>query len=78
MIGQIVGANIRRWRLFRGYQQPEFARKVGVSVVTVSKYENGRVDISITKLVAIATILDITIEDLLCSLEKGKLMHEAA
>ncbi len=65
MTNYIVGGNIRRWRQFRGYQQAEFAKKVGLSVVSISKYENGRTKIPITTLVKIADFLEIDLKDML-------------
>ncbi len=67
MLSLIIGENIRKWRQFRGYQQPEFAEKISVSVVTLSKWENGRVDISISSLLKIASALEINLDDLLSS-----------
>jgi len=67
MINHQIGENIRKWRQFRGYQQPGLAEKINVSVVSLSKWENGRVDISVSKLMMIAQVLDISIDDLLYS-----------
>jgi len=67
MINHQIGENIRKWRQFRGYQQPVLAEKMNVSVVSLSKWENGRVDISVSKLLMIAQVLDISIDDLLYS-----------
>lgn len=67
MINHQIGENIRKWRLFRGYQQPQLAEKLNISVVSLSKWENGRVDITVASLFSIAEALDIAVDDLLAS-----------
>lgn len=69
MINYIIGQNIRKFRQYRGYQQPEFAELIGVSVVTLSKYENGRVSITVDMLLTIAKLLCVSWAALLVSEE---------
>ena len=61
----VIGKNIQRWRSFRGKKQKPFAKEIGVSRVMLSRYENGRSEISLTHLEVIAKTLGITIVDLL-------------
>ena len=60
-----VGENIRRWRSFKGFKQEHLALKIGVSRVTLSKYENNRSEISFIQLQMIALALDIQLEQLI-------------
>ena len=60
-----VGMKIKRWRSFKDYKQEVFAREIGVSRIMLSRYENGRSQISITQLQKIAMLLDIEISVLL-------------
>ena len=54
-----VGENIKRQRAFKGIKQSHLAENIGISRVTLSKYENGKVDISLGQLKLIAEKLDI-------------------
>jgi len=60
-----VGENIRRWRSFKGFKQEHLALKIGISRVTLSKYENGRSEITFMQLQLIAEALDIQLDQLL-------------
>ncbi len=54
-----VGKNIKRQRAFKGIKQSHLAENIGVSRVTLSKYENGKVDISLGQLKLIVENLEI-------------------
>lgn len=71
MTNYIIGENIRKWRQFRGYQQAAFANKIPLSVVSLSKYENGRTDIPIKTVLKIADLLAVDIQELIHS-NQGK------
>jgi len=60
-----VGMKIKRWRSFKDYKQEVFAREIGVSRIMLSRYENGRSQVSIVQLQKIAMLLDIEISVLL-------------
>lgn len=58
-----VGNIIRKLRILKGYhKQQDFAEKLGISVVSVSKIENGKTDIKLSRLCLIAEVLEINIE----------------
>jgi transcriptional regulator with XRE-family HTH domain len=59
-----VGTNIKKWRSFRGIKQQNLACTIGISRVTLSKYENGRTEISVILLSDIARALAITLDEL--------------
>lgn len=56
---------IREARLARGMTQKELAKKVGVSEVAVSYWENGQAMPQTARLRRIAGVLGVTIDDLL-------------
>lgn len=60
-----IGENIKKHRAFKGKKQEALAKEIGVSRIMLSRYENGRVKISIETLHTIATSLDIKLMELL-------------
>lgn len=67
-INKIIGRNIRAYRESKGWTLEELAEKSGYNVNTkkssMSKIENGKMDIPTSRLVAIADALGIDICDL--------------
>ncbi len=61
-----VGGNIQLVRKSKEMKQSILAKKLGISSVAVSNIENNKSDITITRLVQIAVILDVKAELLLC------------
>jgi transcriptional regulator with XRE-family HTH domain len=55
--------NLRLHRLRKGLSQEEFAEKIGISRSTLSKIENGSLDIKISLLQKIMSELDIGFND---------------
>jgi transcriptional regulator with XRE-family HTH domain len=64
MSRQVIGSNIKRWRLFRGKKQSVFAKEIGVSRVMLSRYENGHTAVTFELLKTIAEQLQIEINKL--------------
>ena len=62
-----VASNIRKIREFRNYTQDYLAAKLSISQNAYSKMELGYSNISISKLVRIAEILEIDISNLVKS-----------
>lgn len=56
--------NIRKWRNLRGMTQLELARAIGKSRPMIPEYESGKTDVSTATLVAIATALNVSVNDL--------------
>lgn len=56
---------IRYIRQARGMTQKELADRLGVNQSMISDYESGKVDLSLTKAVKIADILECDLNDLL-------------
>jgi len=57
-----VGNNIRKLRILKNYKQPEFALLIGICPEALSKIENGKTDISLSRLCSIANALSVDIK----------------
>ena len=60
-----VGHRIRAWRLRRELSQAEVARAAGITQASLSNYENGKRDLPLTTLLAVAQALNVSLGDLL-------------
>lgn len=60
-----LGRNVKAERTRKGYSQEIFAEKLGVNREYVSRIERGIQNLSVKKIVVLANILDININDLL-------------
>lgn len=60
-----IGQAIRASRLERHYTQEYIANKIGVNVSHISNIENNRVKVSLTTLVAICNVLNLTVDYIL-------------
>ena len=63
--GQIVAANIRKWRLARDLPQEEVAHRARITVSYFGQVERGRRNVSISVLGRIAGALDVELVRLL-------------
>lgn len=57
-----LGKFIRQWRLSKNYKQYLLAHKLDMSRAALSNIENGKTDISISRLYEIAMLLDVDIK----------------
>ena len=64
-ICKIIGKNIQNIRKEKGYTQESFAELMGVSWSYISKIESGILNLSIGKILEIATYLKTDISNLL-------------
>jgi transcriptional regulator with XRE-family HTH domain len=55
-----IGARIRAARTAKGMSQKQLARKLGVTHQSVNKYEMANVELSITRLLALARALGVS------------------
>jgi transcriptional regulator with XRE-family HTH domain len=62
---QIVGGNIRKWRLERGLSQEEVAHRVGIASSYFGQIERGRRNPTIGVLGRVADALDVPLVKLL-------------
>ena len=60
-----VGLRIREWRLRRELSQARVARLAGITQASLSNYENGKRDLPLTTLLAVARALNVSVGDLL-------------
>ncbi|HUS03107.1 MAG TPA: helix-turn-helix transcriptional regulator [Chitinophagaceae bacterium] len=66
-----VGNTIRKLRVLKNYKQSEFAGEIEVCPEALSKIENGKTDISLSRLCIIAKALNVNITTLFS--DPGKL-----
>ena len=57
-----IGNYIRKWRQLKGMKQDGLASEIEISKVSISKIETGRADISLLRLFAIASALQIQVQ----------------
>lgn len=57
-----TGNNIRKWRLIKGMKQEDLAEQIEISLVALSKIENGKTNIPLSRLFDIAIALGIHIQ----------------
>ncbi len=62
---QVIGRNVRLYRLRRDITQAQLARQLGLSRALINRYEGGRVEPADDTLVAIAQALGVSADDLL-------------
>lgn len=60
-----LGANIKEYRLMKGYTQEQLAYQLGVSSQTISRWENGTTYPDIVMLPIIAELFDTSIDKLM-------------
>ena len=60
-----VGKKIRKYRRFAGLRQVDLAEKTGYSDSYIGQLENARTTPSVEALVAIASVLSVTVDQLL-------------
>ena len=62
---EIISKNIRIARLVKTYKQEYMAEEMGITQPAYSKIERGETDITVSQLRKIATILGLTLIDLI-------------
>ena len=61
----VIGRNIRKYRLEKGLDCTELARLTGVTTMSISYFERGLRTPRIENVIKIASILGVTVSDLL-------------
>lgn len=56
-----VGSAIRKLRILKNFKQSEFASKIQITPQALSKIENGKTDIQLSRLCIIAQVLNVDI-----------------
>lgn len=75
MIEQLLG-NIKRIRKQRGLSQDNMAFDLGVETSTYSKWENGKIQLTIQRLEIIAKLLKVKVSDIYPSLTQDETVIE--
>lgn len=63
-IKKILGKNVRKLRKQRGYSQEELSLNLDLDGSYIGKVENGKLNITIDKIAAIAKFFDIDVAEL--------------
>ncbi|WP_276503044.1 helix-turn-helix domain-containing protein [Terrimonas pollutisoli] len=63
-LNETVGCNIKAWRTIKGFKQEWLAAKINLSKSSLSQIENGKTEITISRLSEIADVLEIHLFDL--------------
>jgi transcriptional regulator with XRE-family HTH domain len=70
-IDTIIGRNLRRMRELRGLNQIDLGKALGIGFAQVQKYEAARSELTVSKIVILAGILDCAIDDFFAGVEDG-------
>jgi len=62
MTRQEIGEKVRTQRALRGWGQAELAQRLGTSVPTVSRMENGLYDVTFQEVLALAGIFQMSLQ----------------
>jgi transcriptional regulator with XRE-family HTH domain len=62
-----IGHNIKRWREFKEIKQEQLARRLKITSAALSQLENGKIDITVSRIEQIAEVLEIDFSLLLSS-----------
>ena len=54
-----IGNNIRKWRILKGFKQIDFAKQIHISKSTLSKIENDKQGVGLSRLQQMAECLKI-------------------
>ena len=57
--------NIAEYRKLKGISQKEFAEKLGISAGNLCEWEKGRIEPSISALIKMAELLDVSVDELI-------------
>jgi transcriptional regulator with XRE-family HTH domain len=66
MTPQVFGDKVRQERMIRGWGQEELAQRIGKSIATVSRIENGGQQVMLAEILALAAAFNMSLNDL-CS-----------
>ncbi len=67
---QMLGSNIARWRTYRGYTQAQLSNALGImDNTTISRYENGVIEMSVYRLAEICRILGVPVETIMPNMD---------
>lgn len=64
------GENLKFERKVAGYNQVDFAKKIGTTQQRVSEWECNKVEPTLSNIIAILNVLDVSFEDLIQNINK--------
>ena len=64
---QLIGQQLKSWRLKRHISQAGLARAAGIDQTSISNYEAGKRELRVSTLIRIAHALNVRVEDLITS-----------
>jgi transcriptional regulator with XRE-family HTH domain len=67
---RIIGLRVKAYRDIKGYSQTELGEKIGVTFQQIQKYENGKNKVSVSRLIDICKVLDVSLMNFISGLEK--------
>ena len=75
---QDFGSNLKRFRSEKGFSQEAFASQIGVHVTNLSKYERNKSVPSLEIAEKMASVLDMSLDELVYGQQNEKARHQLA
>jgi len=72
---QVIGQRVKAYREIFGLSQTELGDAVGVTFQQIQKYENGKNKVSVSRLIDMCKILNVTLLDFLTGLGNAETAH---
>jgi transcriptional regulator with XRE-family HTH domain len=67
---RIIGLRVKAYRDIKGLSQTELGEAVGVTFQQIQKYESGRNKVSVSRLIDMCKVLDVSLMNFVSGLEK--------
>jgi len=67
---RIIGLRVKAYRDIKGLSQTELGEAVGVTFQQIQKYESGRNKVSVSRLIDMCKVLDISLMNFISGLDK--------
>ena len=67
---RIIGLRVKTYRDIKGLSQTELGDKIGVTFQQIQKYENGKNKVSVSRLIDMCKVLDVSLMNFISGLEK--------
>ncbi len=67
---RIIGLRVKTYRDIKGLSQTDLGEKIGVTFQQIQKYENGKNKVSVSRLIDMCKVLDVSLMNFISGLEK--------